>query len=94
MKRRYIGIEQLNYGENDSVVRLGKVIKGEQTGISKNLNWIGGGSFIFFELKKYNQLFIEKIENCYKTDELIKIWNEIKNRSFIKYNVDIKNKMN
>jgi len=90
MKRRYIGIEQLNYGENDSVVRLGKVIKGEQTGISKNLNWIGGGSFIFFELKKYNQLFIEKIENCYKTDELIKIWNEIKNRSFIKYNVDIK----
>jgi adenine-specific DNA-methyltransferase len=29
MNRQYIGIEQLNYGENDSVVRLQNVIKGE-----------------------------------------------------------------
>ena len=90
MKRRYIGIEQLNYGENDSVVRLNKVIEGEQTGISKNLDWKGGGSFVFIELKKYNQLFIEKIMNADNTDALFKIWNEIKNKSFLNYNVDIK----
>jgi adenine-specific DNA-methyltransferase len=90
MKRRYIGIEQLNYGENDSVVRLKKVIEGEQTGISKNLNWKGDGSFIFLELKKYNQLFIEKIENTDKTETLHKIWDEMKTKSFLDYNVDIK----
>jgi adenine-specific DNA-methyltransferase len=90
MKRRYIGIEQLDYGENDSVVRLKKVIEGEQTGISKNLNWKGGGSFIFLELKKYNQLFIEKIENADNSEALNKIWDEMKTKSFLNYNVDIK----
>jgi len=44
------------------VVRLRKVIDGEQTGISKNINWKGGGSFVYLELKKYNQTFIEQIE--------------------------------
>ena len=35
MGRHYIGIEQLNYGENDSAVRLNNVIKGDNSGISK-----------------------------------------------------------
>ena len=31
MNRQYIGIEQLDYGKNDSVVRLQNVINGDQT---------------------------------------------------------------
>ena len=34
MKRQFIGVEQLNYGENDSVVRLKNVINGDNSGIS------------------------------------------------------------
>ena len=41
MGRRYIGIEQLNYGENDSVVRLNNVIKGDKSGISKDVRLEG-----------------------------------------------------
>ena len=52
MNRQYIGIEQLDYGENDSVVRLQNVINGDQTGISKSVNWQGGGSFVYLELEK------------------------------------------
>jgi adenine-specific DNA-methyltransferase len=89
MKRRYIGIEQLNYGKNDSVVRLKKVINGEQTGISKKLNWKGGGSFVYIELKKYNQIFIEQIEEAKDTEELLRIFDQMKVRSFLNYNVDI-----
>ncbi|NMC98346.1 MAG: site-specific DNA-methyltransferase [Bacteroidales bacterium] len=90
MKRQYIGIEQLDYGENDSVVRLKKVIEGEQTGISKSINWQGGGSFVYLELKKYNQTFIEQIEEAKDTDALLQIWEQMKSKSFLNYNVDIK----
>lgn len=90
MKRQYIGIEQLNYDENDSVVRLQNVIQGDKTGISKSVNWQGGGSFIYLELKKYNQTFIEKIEAAEDTAELLQIWEEMKSRSFLNYNVDLK----
>ncbi|MDD5373198.1 MAG: site-specific DNA-methyltransferase [Sulfurimonas sp.] len=52
MNRRYIGIEQMDYIEDIAVERLKKVIEGEQGGISKALNWSGGGSFIYAELKQ------------------------------------------
>ena len=59
--RRYIGIEQMNYVEDISVKRLSKVIEGEQTGISKAVNWKGGGSFIYCELLENANLIINKI---------------------------------
>jgi hypothetical protein len=59
-------------------------------GISKDINWQGGGSFIYFELKKYNEAFIDKIQEAKTTDELLQIWEQMKDRSFLNYNVDIK----
>ena len=52
MGRRYIGVEQMDYGDNSTAVRLSKVIKGDPSGVSKLLNpkWKGGGSFVAFEL--------------------------------------------
>ncbi len=90
MGRQYLGLEQLDYGNHDSVVRLNNVINGDSSGISKLVNWKGGGEFIYLELKKYNQTFIEKIEAASGTDELLNIWEEMKAKSFLNYNVDIK----
>jgi len=90
MKRQYIGIEQLDYGDNDSVKRLQNVIQGEQSGVSKAYNWQGGGSFVYLELKKYNQTFIEQIEAAKDTEALLQIWEQMKAKSFLNYNVDIK----
>jgi adenine-specific DNA-methyltransferase len=89
MKRQYIGVEQLDYGENDSVVRLKNVIAGDQTGISKSVNWKGGGSFVYLELKKYNQTFLEQIEAAKDTDTLLQIWEQMKAKSFFKYSMDL-----
>ena len=61
MGRRYIGIEQMNYVEDISMKRLSKVIEGEQTGISKAVNWKGGGSFVYCELLENANLIINKI---------------------------------
>ena len=90
MKRQYIGIEQMDYIETVAVERLKKVINGEQGGISKSVNWQGGGSFVYLELKKYNQTFIEQIEEAKDTEALLQIWEQMKAKSFLNYNVDIK----
>ena len=89
LKRQYIGLEQLNYGDNDSVTRMKNVIAGDATGISKAVNWKGGGEFVYLELKKYNQTFIEQIESAKDTKAILKIWAEMKTKSFLSYNVDI-----
>jgi adenine-specific DNA-methyltransferase len=90
MNRQYIGIEQMDYIETVAVERLKKVIESEQGGISKSVNWQGGGSFIYLELKKYNQSFIEQIEEAKDTKALLQIWEQMKAKSFLNYNVDIK----
>ncbi|WP_231428094.1 site-specific DNA-methyltransferase [Ureaplasma diversum] len=73
MGRRYIGVEQMNYIENITVERMKKVIDGEQGGISKSVNWKGGGSFVYLELKEGAQKLIQKVIDA--TDENI---NQIK----------------
>jgi len=89
MERQYIGLEQLDYGKNDSTIRLQNVIKGDSSGISKAVNWVNGGSFTYLELKKYNQTFIEQIEEAKDSKSLLDIWEQMKAKSFLNYNVDI-----
>jgi adenine-specific DNA-methyltransferase len=51
MGRRWIGIEMGNHAYTHCKVRLDKVIFGEdQGGISKSVNWNGGGGYKFYEL--------------------------------------------
>ncbi len=50
MNRRYIGIEMGDHAYTHCKTRLDKVIAGEQGGISKAVNWKGGGAYKFYEL--------------------------------------------
>lgn len=50
MGRRYIGIEMGNHAITHCVPRLKAVVDGEQGGISKSVNWQGGGGFRFYKL--------------------------------------------
>ncbi|WP_294041785.1 site-specific DNA-methyltransferase [Thiolapillus sp.] len=50
MNRRYIGIELGEHAITHCVPRLQKVIEGEQGGISKMVEWQGGGGFRFYQL--------------------------------------------
>jgi adenine-specific DNA-methyltransferase len=52
MHRKYILIEQMDYIHDLPEARLKNVINGEQSGISKSVNWQGGGEFVYLELKK------------------------------------------
>ncbi len=89
MNRQYIGIEQMDYIEDVSIERFKKVIEGEQGGISKTLNWQGGGEFIYFELAKFNQNFIDKISDA-KAKDILNIYDEICEKAFLNYDADSK----
>ncbi|GAA7864332.1 hypothetical protein HpCOL240_04570 [Helicobacter pylori] len=83
MKRRYIGIEQMDYIETITKERLKKVIEGEQGGISKKCDFKGGGSFVYAELKEVNSGIKKQILNAKSKSECLKIFNDL-NERFLK----------
>jgi adenine-specific DNA-methyltransferase len=101
---QYILCEQLNKHIDITLRRLQCVINGEQSGISKSVGWnpqnptledsacgrYKRNNFIYLELKKFNQTFIERIEAAEDAETLLQIWEQMKEKSFLSYNVDIK----
>jgi adenine-specific DNA-methyltransferase len=76
--RQFIMCEQMEYIETVTAERVKKVINQNQE-----------GEFVYLELKKYNQAFIEQIEEAKTSEELLQIWEAMKEKSFLNYNVDI-----
>ena len=86
MGKRYIGIEQMDYIENITTARLIAVIKGiDKKGISKSVDWQGGGSFVYCELAKLNQAFVDEIEVAKDEKTLSDIYKRIMKSGFISY---------
>ncbi|REC75609.1 site-specific DNA-methyltransferase [Chryseobacterium elymi] len=77
--RKFILCEQMDYIETVTTKRIQKVIEQNHS-----------DSFTYLELKKYNQTFIEKIEEAENSESLLQIWEEMKTKSFLNYNVDLK----
>lgn len=87
---QYIGIEQLDYGKDDCIQRLKNIINGESGGISASVNWSGGGSFVYCELAKLNQKYVDDIQNAYTDEQLISILQEIFKTGFISCKINPK----
>ena len=87
MKRQYIGVEQMDYIETVTIERLKKVIAGEGGGISKAVNWSGGGSFIYCELAKLNQNFVEEIQAAKTFETIWAIYKKMVESGYISYKV-------
>lgn len=92
LNRQYIAVEQLDSHYEKTISRLEKVILGDSSALSKILKWKGGGSFVCMELKKYNQAFVDKILSAKETNELLAIWDKLKDmrkKIFFRFNVDL-----
>ena len=87
MNRQYIACEQIDHQVDINVRRLKEVIDGDKGGVSDEVNWRGGGSFVYLELKRYNQRFIDEIEKAQTTNEMLKVWEQMKARAFFRFNV-------
>jgi len=79
MHRQYIAIDQMDYIETTAVERLKAVIAGEDGGISKDVNWTGGGSFTYCELAENNQHYLESLQKVQTTEEALALLSEITN---------------
>lgn len=99
MKRRWIGIEQMDYIESITKERLIKVIEGEQGGISKAVGWnplsltdgeLPKNEFIYCELMSLNAVFKEQIQALNDESELEQLYKDLQEKAFVDYRVDIK----
>jgi len=77
--RNFILCEQLEYAENVTAERIKKVIHNNNE-----------GEFIYCELMKYNEVFMERIQAAKNGNELIKIWQDMAENSFLKWYVNPK----
>lgn len=91
LKRKFILCEQLDKHIDIMTRRLDKVIDGEQSGISKKNNWQGGGSYVYCELLKQNELWLEMINNA-DENNIDDLYQELINNPFVvnyKVNIDL-----
>ena len=89
MGRRFIGIEQMDYIETVSVPRLEKVIEGEQGGISKDVGWQGGGSFVYAELMEKNQGYLHDLQKAADVKELMLVYDRMKENADLDFRLDL-----
>lgn len=88
--RQYIGIEQIDYGENSAIERLKNVINGDDDrGISDAVDWDSGGDFVYAELMQWNAEFIERIDAAEDSEELQDVWSDMKDQAFLSYRIDV-----
>lgn len=88
--RRWVAIEQMDYIETKAKKRLKNVISGEQSGISKEVNWQGGGSFVYMELKKYNQEFLDRLMEVTSIPDVEAVYADMQKNAFLKFFFDKK----
>jgi adenine-specific DNA-methyltransferase len=80
VNRRFILVEQLDEHIAVCKERIQKVLQKE------NIN----DDFVYLKLMKWNENFVEKIQEAKTKDELKKLWATIKEKVFLSYKVDIK----
>ncbi|MEA3449850.1 MAG: site-specific DNA-methyltransferase, partial [Patescibacteria group bacterium] len=88
MNRQYILVEQMDYIHELPEARLKKVIAGEQGGISKDVNWKGGGSFVYTELLEWNNKYIRELKSAKTKSDIKKIRVKIEKEQFYKYQIE------
>ena len=77
MGRRFIGIEQLKNQITIEKNRLLSAIEGKTSGISKDVNWQGGGSFVYAELMEKNQGYLKDVQQAATMKQLEDVVNRM-----------------
>ena len=90
MKRKFILCEQMDYIENITCQRLINVVQGDTRGVSAQYEWQGGGSFVYCELAKLNQNYVDELQSATTEEEIKDIYSRVMKSGFISSKVDPK----
>lgn len=89
IKRKFITIEQMDYVKDVTIARINKTIEGDNNGISNEIEWQGGGSFVYAELKELNYTYIHQIQSAKSYDELTMLFEVMKQTAHLNYQVEL-----
>jgi adenine-specific DNA-methyltransferase len=78
--RKFIICEQMDYVENVTKERIRKVMEKQSS-----------GTFVYAELAKANQIFVDKIQDAKATKDLLHLWREMKETAFLSYKLKPEN---
>ena len=56
--------------------------------VKKVMEWQGGGDFIYCELMQYNQAYMDRIQAAQSSEELVALWRDIAENSFLNWYVN------
>lgn len=88
MSRQYIAVEQMDYIHSVTIERVSRVISGDKTGISTDIDWQGGGSFVYANLMNNANKFRQRVERAKDDKEYHALLEEATSSSFLSYRVD------
>lgn len=89
MNRKFILCEQMDYIQDITCQRLIQTIMHDSRGISSEVNWQGGGSFVYCELANANQNFVDEIQSASSLYEIKDIYLRIIETGFISSKVNL-----
>ena len=89
MERKWLAIEQMDYIQDVTKRRVHNVINGEQSGVSEDVKWQGGGSFVYTELAASNSAFADRITAAPDISALQTIHADIQATGYLRYDVDL-----
>lgn len=81
--RKFVAIEQIDNQIELIKARLVNCINGDKTGLSKAVDWQGGGSFIYVELKELNEKYVNMVRKATELNELKTIYKELKDNGLL-----------
>ena len=98
----HIGDQEMDYVETITLERLKKVVEKrikvesklseeiayDTGGISRSVAWKGGGDFVYCELMQYNEAYMDKIQAAQSSKELVALWRDIVENSFLNWYVN------
>ncbi|WP_295773369.1 site-specific DNA-methyltransferase [uncultured Limosilactobacillus sp.] len=89
LRRKFITVEQIDSQVEIEIKRLSDAINGKNSGISKEVNWQGGGSFVYAELMEKNGGYLRDIRSAETFDELSSVFNRMKGTTDFDFQVDL-----
>lgn len=87
--RQWICVEQLDYVADLSMQRFTNVLAGDQSGVSSDIGWQGGGSFVYAELAASNSAFADRIKAARDVFALQTVRADMLATGYLRYDVDL-----
>lgn len=90
LHRKYITVDQINSQVTKMLERLNRVVTGEDIyGISKDVDWQGGGSFVYAELMTKNEGYVKDVMSSDSLSGLLKVFDRMKDTTDFDFRVDL-----